>query len=489
MNANQPFDTHHAGNGDDKHDPDRIPVEEFAPAEVSEIDLYEKREKIYTRKIEGFYQRLRTLTGWPLLAGFFLLPWFNWDGRQSVLFDLPARQFHVLGFTFWPQDLTMLAWVLIIAAFALFAVTNLAGRVWCGYSCPQTVWTSMFMWIEQKVEGSRNQRMKLDAAPWSLNKAGKKALKFSLWLALAFYTGFTFVGYFTPIHELGYDFYRLDVNPWAAVWVGIFTLLTFLNAGWMREQVCQYMCPYARFQSAMFDPDTLIISYDEKRGEPRGSRKRHDDPSELGLGDCVDCQLCVQVCPTGIDIRDGLQYQCIGCALCIDACNSVMDKLGYQKGLIRYTTENSLDGKPSHIMRPRLLGYIVAVIVMTGLLGYKIVDRDTLELSVLRDRQSLYVENSQGGIDNIYTIKVANKTQQTHRYKLSVSAPHSLEWIGAKEVEVLTGEVVELPVKLRTQQGEGLPTHFDVTFNAEPMDTEGDIQQSESRFFTPGQPR
>lgn len=485
MNAMSPSNRAQPQSGSAEPDPDRIPVEEFAPAEVSEIDLYEKREKIYTRKIEGFYQRLRTLTGWPLLAGFFLMPWLDWDGRQAVLFDLPARQFHVLGFTFWPQDLSMLAWVLIIAAFGLFAVTNLAGRVWCGYSCPQTVWTSMFMWIEQKVEGSRNQRIKLDAAPWNLSKAGKKSVKFSLWLALAFYTGFTFVGYFTPIHELGYDFYRLDVNPWAAVWVGIFTLLTFLNAGWMREQVCQYMCPYARFQSAMFDPDTLIISYDSHRGEPRGSRKRHEDPAERGLGDCIDCQLCVQVCPTGIDIRDGLQYQCIGCALCIDACNSVMDKMGYPAGLIRYTTENSLDGKPSRIMRPRLIGYIVAVIVMTGLLGYKILDRDSLELSVLRDRQSLFVENNQGGIDNIYTIKVGNKTQQAHRYQLSVSAPVDLQWLGAQEVEVLSGEVVELPVTLRSQGNAGLPAQFDITFSAQPVNAPEKNQHIESRFFTP----
>ncbi len=319
--------------------PEQINVQEFAPAEVAEIDLYQKREKIYTRKIEGFFQRVRLYTGWPLLIGYFLLPWLDWGNRQSVLFDLPARKFHVLWLTFWPQDMSMLAWVLIIAAFGLFAVTNLAGRVWCGYTCPQTVWTAMFMWIEQKTEGSRNQRIKLDQASWSLNKCRKKFLKHSMWLGLAFFTGLTFVGYFSPIRQLSLDVLQLSVHPMAAFWIAFFTLATYGNAGWMREQVCKYMCPYARFQSAMFDPDTLIISYDRDRGEPRGSRKRTEKSGDIGMGNCVDCQLCVQVCPTGIDIRNGLQYECIGCALCVDACNSVMKKMQYPQGLIRYTTE------------------------------------------------------------------------------------------------------------------------------------------------------
>jgi cytochrome c oxidase accessory protein FixG len=481
MTANsQQYDAQHPS-----HDPDRIPVEEFVPAEVSEIDLYQKREKIYTRKIEGFFQRLRTLTGWPLLAGYFLLPWLHWGDRQSVLFDLPARQFHILGFTFWPQDLTMLAWLLIIAAFTLFAVTNFAGRVWCGFTCPQTVWTSIFMWIEQKTEGSRNQRIKLDAAPWSTHKALKKLLKHSMWLSVAFYTGFTFVGYFTPIKELSFDFFTFNVNPWAAFWIGFFTLATYGNAGWLREQVCMYMCPYARFQAAMFDPDTLIISYDRKRGEKRGSRKRNDKSEDVGLGDCIDCQLCVQVCPTGIDIRDGLQYQCIGCALCIDACNSVMSKMNYPKNLISYTTENALDGKPSKILRPRLLGYFLVVLVMCSLLGYRIAARETIELSVLRDRQSLYMQSQIGDIDNHYTIKVANKTQQAHHYKLSVDAPHDLTLIGSVEFQVLSGEVVEIPITLRSAAEQELHGAFEIHFMAQRLDDSDDIVSHKSRFFAP----
>ncbi|POP51351.1 cytochrome c oxidase accessory protein CcoG [Zhongshania marina] len=484
MNVNTPVNESSAPSD---NDPNRIPVEEFVPAEVSELDLYQKREKIYTRKIEGYFQRLRTLTGWPLLMGYFLLPWLQWDGRQSVLFDLPARQFNVLGLTFWPQDLTMLAWLLIIAAFALFTVTNFAGRVWCGFSCPQTVWTSIFMWIEQKIEGSRNQRIKLDASPWSANKFAKKFIKHSMWLAVAFYTGFTFVGYFTPIIDLSYGFFTLDIHPWAVFWIAFFTLATYGNAGWLREQVCIYMCPYARFQSAMFDPDTLIISYDQKRGEKRGSRKRNEQSADVGLGDCIDCQLCVQVCPTGIDIRDGLQYQCIGCALCVDACNSVMEKMHYPKDLISYTTENTLAGKPSKILRPRLLGYISAVVIMCGLLTYRIADRDTIELGVLRDRQALYYQQENGDIDNRYTLKVANKTQQSHRYQLSVVAPKELKLIGSIEFQVLSGEVVDIPITLRAEAQQQVRGAFDIEFKAQRLDTDNDIVSHKSRFFSPSE--
>ncbi len=465
--------------------PENLAVEIVVPAEVGEIDLYQKREKIYTRAIEGFYQRIRVFTGWPLLLGYIILPWLNWDGRQSVLFDLPARQFHVLGLTFWPQDMTMLAWVLIIAAFGLFAVTNLAGRVWCGYSCPQTVWTSIFMWMEQKAEGTRNQRIKLDAAPWSFEKLRKKAYKHAMWLGFAFLTGFTFVGYFTPVRELAVDFIDLSANGWAFFWIAFFTAATYLNAGWMREQVCMYMCPYARFQSAMFDPDTLIISYDSKRGEPRGSRKREAQSQDVGLGDCIDCQLCVQVCPTGIDIRDGLQYECIGCALCVDACNSVMDKMGYEPGLIRYATENSLKGKKTHIMRPRLLGYVVAMTLMVGLLAYNIADRDVIELSVLRDRQALFTEVQDGMIENSYTVKIANKTQQEHRYQVVVESEINFENFHKQEISLQSGELLDLPMRLQARADSLPSSRSPITISVRQMDKESSVAEVESSFFGP----
>lgn len=464
---------------------DIIAVEDAAPAEVSEIDLYEKREKIYTRRIEGFFQRIRLLTGWPLLLGYFLLPWFSWGERQAVLFDLPARQFHVLGITFWPQDLSLLAWVLIISAFLLFAVTNLAGRVWCGYSCPQTVWTSIFMWAEQFAEGSRNQRIKLDAAPWSTQKLFKKLLKHGMWLGFAFLTGFTFVGYFTPIRELALAFLQLSVHPMALFWTAFFTLATYGNAGWLREQVCLYMCPYARFQSAMFDSDTLVISYDQQRGEPRGSRKRKAPAGQHQLGDCVDCKLCVQVCPTGIDIRDGLQYQCIGCALCIDACDSVMDKMQYPRGLIRYTTENALAGKGSRILRPRLVGYVVAIGIMTTALLFSIATRDSIEVSVLRDRQALFYFNDAGQVENLYTIKVANKSQQQGEYQISVESALPLVLHNASSVTVASGELIEFSARVSLSRQDGFASANDISFVVTSVDDPQKVVRVESRFFAP----
>ncbi|MBD2858212.1 cytochrome c oxidase accessory protein CcoG [Spongiibacter sp. KMU-158] len=463
-----------------------VQVLEFVPAEVAEIDLYQKREKIYTRKIEGFFQRIRLYTGWPLLIGYFVLPWLNWGDRQSVLFDLPERKFHILWMTFWPQDMSMLAWLLIIAAFALFAVTNLAGRVWCGYTCPQTVWTAMFMWIEQKTEGSRNQRIKLDQQPWSFDKFRKKFLKHSMWLGLAFFTGFTFVGYFTPIVGMTIDLAQLSIHPMAAFWIGFFTLATYGNAGWMREQVCKYMCPYARFQSAMFDPDTLIISYDKARGEPRGSRKHADDHQQQGLGDCIDCQLCVQVCPTGIDIRNGLQYECIGCALCIDACDSVMDKMHYPRGLIRYTTENALKGKKLHIIRPRLVGYIVAVALMVSFLGYRMATRDSIVLSVLRDRQALYYTTDSGQIENRYTVKIANKTETNHKYRLSLNSSAPIQMPEQGAITVSSGEVRELNIRLTLAPEYSEQAANSVQFK---VYAESEPEKSvtvDSKFFAPG---
>ncbi len=271
------------------------------------FSLYEKREKIYTRKIEGFFQKVRLYTGWPLLLGYFLMPWINLEGRQAILFDLPERKFHILWITFWPQDLVFLAWGLMIAAFLLFFITTWLGRVWCGYTCPQTIWTAIYMWAEQLVEGDRNQRIRLAHERWSVQKLFKRVMKHSLWLGFAFLTGLTFIGYFYGLRELVVDLILLDVPLLAAFWILFFSGATYINAGWLQEQLCLYMCPYARFQGAMFDEDTLIVSYDPKRGEARGARKRGQDPADLGLGGCIDCFMCVQVCRTGIEIRNVFQ--------------------------------------------------------------------------------------------------------------------------------------------------------------------------------------
>ena len=467
-------------------EPERIPVHTFAPAEVGELDLYQKRERIYTRKVEGFFQRLRLYTGWPLLLGYFCVPWLNWDGRQAVWFDLPGRKFHILGLTFWPQDFPLLAWLLIIAAFSLFTVTVFAGRVWCGYTCPQTVWTSIFMWAEQVTEGTRNQRMRLDQGPWNANKILRKSAKHSLWFGVAGATGITFVGYFSPIRELVVALPTFTANIQEASWSLFFTLATYINAGWMREQVCMYMCPYARFQSVMFDHDTLIVSYDRARGEPRGSRK-HGTAAREGLGDCVDCQLCVQVCPTGIDIRNGLQYQCIGCALCIDACDSVMDRMGYAKGLVRYTTENALLGKPSRLLRPRLVGYITAVVLMIGLFITVLLSRVSVGVEAIRERGQLYREMSDGSIENVYTLKLRNTSQDAQRVHLRVEGVEGLEFLGDTRPELAAGEVMALPVSVRAPHG-AVRGGKDIVFVIETEGSREEQARAESRFLAPAGP-
>lgn len=466
----------------DKH---LIDVQEVAPAEVSEMDLYQRREKIYTRKIEGFFQRIRLYTGWPLLIGYFLLPWLSWDGRQAVWFDLPERKFHILGLVFWPQDFPLLAFLLIIAAFGLFAVTVFAGRVWCGYTCPQTVWTSIFMWIEQRFEGSRNQRMRLDKAPWSMEKLGRKVLKHGGWLFVAFLTGMTFVGYFYPIRELLPDLLTLSAGQWGALWTIFFTCATYINAGWMREQVCKYMCPYARFQSVMFDQDTLIVSYDPVRGEPRGSRKRDADHRAQGLGDCIDCNLCVQVCPTGIDIRDGLQYECIGCALCIDACNSVMDKMSYPRGLISYTSEHQLQGGKTHWLRPRMIGYVLVLSVMVGLFSYRVISRVPLEMTVIRDRNELYVTTMDGDIENIYTLSLVNMEQSMHEFEIAISGIDGAEIIGDTLHTLDGGEVRSISLRVRIAPELLQRPSTEIEFTARATDRESLQISSESRFMRP----
>jgi cytochrome c oxidase accessory protein FixG len=453
-------------------------------AETETFDLYKKREKIYTRNIKGFFQKLRLFTGWPLLVGYFFIPWINWGDRQAVLFDLPSRQFHIFGITFWPQDFVLLGWLLIISAFALFFITTWMGRVWCGYTCPQTVWTSIFMWIEQKTEGTRNARIKLDKAPWSKNKIIRKFLKHAMWAGFALITAVGFVGYFSPVRELVPAIFTFRLGPWEAFWLGFFTLTTYGNAGWLREQVCMYMCPYARFQSAMFDGDTLIVSYDSARGEKRGARKKAADYKSSGLGDCIDCQLCVQVCPTGIDIRDGLQYECINCALCVDACNDTMDKMGYERGLIRYTTENKLTGSETHKLRPKLVGYGVALAIMIGLFMFTITGRTPLQVDILRDRGQLYRQTDEGLIENSYTIKVLNMSQKDMQYVISVAGDENLALKGDPRVNVAAGEIYTVPVTVELDPAFLNKPNLDVIFTV--TSTDKSVRASEeSRFIGP----
>lgn len=341
------------------------------------------------------------------------------------------------------------------------------------------------MWIEQKFEGSRNQRMRLDKGPWNAEKVLRKGLKHGGWLFVAFLTGMTFVGYFYPVRELLPDLLTLSAGQWGVLWTLFFTLATYINAGWMREQVCKYMCPYARFQSVMFDQDTLIVSYDPTRGEPRGSRKRDADHKALGLGDCIDCELCVQVCPTGIDIRDGLQYECIGCALCIDACDSVMDKMSYPRGLISYTSEHQLQGGTTHWLRPRIIGYLLVLCVMVGLFSYRIVTRVPLELTVIRDRNELYMTTMDGKIENIYTLSLVNMEQSMHEFEIQISGIDGAEIIGDTLYTLDGGEVRSITLRVRAAPEQLPKPSSEIVFTARATDLESLQTRSESRFMRP----
>ncbi|KIA82146.1 cytochrome C oxidase [Chromobacterium piscinae] len=419
------------------------------------ISLYETQKKLYPRSVKGLFNNFRILfvIGTQLL--YLGLPWLQWNGRQAVFFDLINRKFYLFGLTVWPQDFVYLAALLMCCAFALFTWTTIAGRLWCGYSCPQTVYTEIMLWIEQWVEGDRNKRMKLDAAPMSLNKLRLKSTKHFLMLAFSLWTGFTLVGYFTPIRSLVAALPTFGYGPWETFWMFFYGGFTYLFAGFMREQVCKYMCPYARFQSVMFDADTLIISYDEARGEPRGARKKGADPKEQGLGDCINCSICVQVCPVGIDIRNGLQYECIGCAACIDACDDVMDKMGYPRGLIRYTTENALEGKypekaiASRLKRPRVVLYSLVLLIVFCAAVTSLALRKPFKVDIIRDRASLVRETEDGWLENSYIIKIINTTEQNQRFaitanglpgiKVKAEQPETL--VRATETESITVQV------------------------------------------------
>ena len=447
--------------------------------------LYVAQEKIYPREIDGRFARLRVLSVWGLLGIYYLLPWLNWGERQAVLFDLPARKFFIFGVVFWPQDFIFLTWLLIIAALALFFFTAVGGRLWCGYACPQTVWTETFLWMERVAEGGRSARQKLDRGPWDANKLVRKSVKQLMWVTFALWTGFTFVGYFSPIRTLGQDVLALSLGPWETFWVVFYAFATYGNAGYLREQVCKYMCPYARFQSAMFDKDTLVITYDRERGEPRGARKRGTDPREQGLGDCIDCTWCVQVCPTGIDIRQGLQIECIACAACIDACDDVMDKVGSPRGLIRYTTEHALHHEPTRLLRPRVLVY--GGLLSALIIGFvvTIAMRSPVSLDVLRDRNSLYRLTDDGNVDNVYTLRILNKTEREQRFRIEAHGASALTLLpGDREYRVASGAVYSLPLRVRRAAYDPLGPET-ITLTVRSVDDPQIHSTTDARFLAP----
>ena len=468
---------------------DKIDIKDVTPKQFnpkthkSSGDRFNPSTSIYVRQSKGTFQQLRRYGGWFLLALFVLTPWISFGDRQAILLDIGSQQFNFFGTTLFPQDLTLLALLFVIAAFGLFFITTFLGRVWCGYLCPQTVWTFMYIWFEEKLEGSANKRRKQDQLPMTSSLLLRKTLKHCAWIAIAIATGITFIGYFVPVKELVIDFFTLNIDFLPAFWILFFAACTYGNAGWMRSIVCLHMCPYARFQSAMFDKDTYIVGYDPKRGESRGPRSRKKDHKALGLGDCIDCNLCVQVCPTGIDIRDGLQYECINCGACIDACNETMDKMGYEKNLISYTTEHKLAGHKTHVMRPKLIGYGIVMILIIGLFLAQIATVDPMGLDILRDRNQLSRMNNSGLIENTYTLKIINKTQQPQHYQLSVSGIENTTWYGPQNVNVKPGEVLSVPMSLGTSSENLTKTITTIVFEIKNDDEQ--VIKTESRFFKP----
>lgn len=450
------------------------------------VKMYKAREEIYPREIQGRYASLRWLCVWLTQLTFYGLPWLNWNGRQSVLFDLGARKFYIFGIVLWPQDFIYLAALLIICAYSLFLFTAVAGRVWCGFACPQTVYTELFMWIERKIEGPRSARMRLAKQAWSTEKIAKKSTKHLGWGVVSLWTGLTFVGYFTPIHTLLQEVLRLGLGPWEWFWILFYSFATYGNAGWMREQVCKYMCPYARFQSAMFDKDTLIVTYDAERGEPRGAQSQHKKTS--GLGDCIDCSMCVQVCPTGIDIRKGLQYECIGCAACVDACNSVMEKIGAAPGLIRFSTENALKNHwtlqqmRQHLVRPRVLIYSGLLILIIAVFFGSLVMRTPLKLDVIRDRGSMGREVEDGAIENVYRLQIMNTAEHSHHFRLTVSGIDTIALETPAEVDVPQTTSQSVPVRVRIAHGKGLPGSNKIAFQLTAED-DPSLQVKEKAVF------
>ena len=436
---------------------DQIPVKNITPQKADEPTVqitkpdYGKSSRIYVRSVQGVFDKIRNSLSLVMIGLFALVPWIQYDGKQALLFDLAEQRFNIFGLTLWPQDLTILAYSLIVSAFALFFVTTFAGRVWCGFTCPQTAWTGLFIWIEEKAEGRRNKRIKLDERKMDTDKFLRKSVKHIAWIAASLLTALSFVGYFTPIGALFVNFFTFNVSFWAGFWVIFFTACTYGNAGFMREIMCTHMCPYARFQSAMFDKDTFTVAYNTARGESRGPRSRKltlEDIRAKGLGECVDCNLCVQVCPTGIDIRNGLQYECINCGACVDACDGVMDKMGYEKGLISFTSEHELAGGTTKIFRPKLIGYAVVLTIMTSLLVYDLASRVPLEVDIIRDRNSLDRETNEGLIENVYTLKVLNKSQLEQTYNIEVIGLIQPQYSGNEQVTVRGGEVFTLPISV-----------------------------------------
>ncbi|GAA0817422.1 cytochrome c oxidase accessory protein CcoG [Colwellia sp. D2M02] len=451
------------------------------------IKPYKSNESIYVREQKGFYQRIRRYLGWLLMLTFIAIPFIQFNGEQAVLLDVAKQEFRLFSVTFWPQDFVLLAGIFMVAAFALFFITTWLGRVWCGYTCPQTIWTLAFIWVEHRIEGKRNQRKALDKAPWSINKLQKRVAKHSIWLVMSLFTATTFMSYFIPASDLYSEMIAFEWSGLITFWVVFFTFCTYGNAGWMREQVCIYLCPYSRFQSAMFDKNTFLVAYDTKRGESRGPRKRKADHKSLGLGDCVDCNLCVEVCPVGIDIRNGMQYECINCGLCVDACDETMSRFNYPTGLISYTSEQRLLSKKPQPFNLKLAAYGSLCIMLVAALGLWINERIPLEASVLRDRNALYRVNYEGMVENTYTLKILNKSQQSANYRIyveDIELDKIIQGEPIKTVQVAAGKMQEVPLTLSVDSYNLQQKMTNISFIIQSVNQPTTVVKKETVFFS-----
>lgn len=466
-----------------------IPIE-VDDSEESVISLYEAHNKIYPRTTAGYFTNLRWVMVWVTQIVFYGLPWLELGQRQAFLLNIDTHRFYIFGLVLYPQDLIYLAVILIISALALFLFTAVAGRLWCGFSCPQTVYTKIFLWIESKIEGDRPARLRLDNANLSVNKIYKKGLKHFVWIAFAMWTGFTFVGYFSPIRDLSQSIMQFSLGPWETFWICFYGLATYGNAGFMREQVCKYMCPYARFQSAMFDSDTLIVTYDEARGEPRSGRSRKVSAQEKGLGDCIDCSICVQVCPVGIDIRDGLQYECISCGLCVDACNSVMDKMDYSRGLIRFSTKNGTTNHWSKqqiikkILRPRVLIYSAILLLLCISFTVSLNMRKPFKVDIIRDRSVLSRFTSEGNIENIYRLLITNATETPQQYRLSASGLKGITISSENTFSVDASDERTVVIKVQMADGVEKSGMHPINFEIESLENKERIIEKSMFYIT-----
>ncbi|MCV2217789.1 cytochrome c oxidase accessory protein CcoG [Thauera sp. Sel9] len=456
------------------------------------LELYRSKGTIHAKAVEGRFNTARWVVVWLTQIIFYGGCWLRWDTgegvRQAILFDIVHEKLYLFGLVLWPQDALLLAFMLILAATALFFVTALAGRLFCGFACPQTVYTSIFVWIEARIEGDHLARLKLDRSPMSARKLAIKALKHGIWALVASWTAITFVGYFTPIRELLPSVAALQTGPWESFWLIFYASFTYVQAGLAREAVCQHMCPYSRFQGVMIDGATASVGYDHRRGEPRGAL-RHAGST----GDCIDCGICVQVCPTGIDIRDGLQYQCINCGLCVDGCNQVMDKLGAPRGLIRFASERELAGAPTRggegrgrwVPGPRVLVYAGLLLLFSVLSVSTLSQRSTLRVDVIRDRGLLSRETAEGRIENDYTLKLINMEEAVRTFRVEVVGLPGLKIEGDSEFTIGPGSIHTVPLVVSSPAEAAPAGARPIEFHTAAVHDAGTASREKSRFILP----